>query len=402
MPGADLDVAITDRSGVVRARPPQYQNAEVFIPLNDSRTASVELPISDTYGGNDSGIDHVLPMNRCLKIRYRDRLVFWGPITQPEWNLKAGTVKVNAHDPTIFAKNHFFENTDYVFMFPTEVTIDGFGAWNIMRAVSDDLGGAAFPGIVMGDVDSYSAPPSTDGKFTGIEVNDNVWDTFQELSEIAPYAAVDDGGSFNSGPDFEFEPFDEEYDPFAQWGAGAMVQLNTYEEKGIDRTETDGYRFHYGWGLMNLDNFEYMPDGSAMRNRFKVGTRALTVQKVAGNAGTYGIMEGFEARDTDNIQQAKNYAAWQILAYGSPPNFLKITLNPEGGQLGSAPGVPPRYGSGYVVGDRIGIVAKKGLFYEHLRARIMAVTLKQIDQAENVTAELECAAERTTEGSAPT
>lgn len=401
MPGADLDVAITDRLGEVVARPPQYQDVQVDIPLNDSRTAGVTLPIYDTYAGNDSATGHIEPIRRCLKIRYRDRLVFWGPMTQPEWNLKANTVRINAHDPTIFMKNHYFEETDAVFTLPSLVTIDGFGAWQIARAVSDDLGGAAFPGIVMGDVDSYEAPEGVASIFKGIEVNDNVWDTFQELSEIAPYPAGDEGGSFNSGPDFEFEPFDEEYDPFAQWGPGAMVQLNTYEEKGIDRSATDGYIFHYGWGLMNLDNFEWSPDGSIMRNVFKVGARKQTVERRQGNAATYGIMEGFEARDTSELTQAKNYASWQILAYGSPPNFVKLTLNPEGGQLGSSAGTPPRYGSGYVVGDRIGVVAKKGRFYEHIRCRIMHVTLRQIDQAENVVAELECAAERTEEGSMP-
>lgn len=390
MPGADLDIVITNRDGDELARPPQWQAVEVVIPLNDSRTAKVQLPIWDTYAGNDAATAHILPLSRCLKIRYRDRLIFNGPITLPEWDLAANTVTVNAHDASLFLKNHYFEADDEAVTL-VDLSADGIGMWVMMLASSIDTG-MAEGGIVAGTYTSYT----NEDLSIPVEIGDNVWDKVTELSQQAPII-----GALDGGPDFSLTPIDADYDPDNNWEAGATVQLDTWQDRGIDRSEAEpgGWVGHYGWGAENLAGFVYAPDGARLRNEVIVSNRVRTITDGSGSSGSLGQMQAFFTMDEKTgISAMEAKAAYELLGYGQIPEFFTIALAPESGPAGSDVGVPPRYGTGYLEGDVIRAIGRLGNFERDLSGRVMKVTLTQVNQEEMVQASLECAGEQNVEG----
>lgn len=379
MPGGDVEIEITDTSGVTIRRPPQFQNLEVVIPLNDSRTGKVEFPIEDTFSFGDSAIQLVKhPFKYRIKVRYRDNLLFHGPILKPLVKLAENIVEVNFHDPTIYLKKHFIHTGDEAM--EDGVTQDREGFIKLIGAAYLTAGeiadGVVPPGIVNGSLSGTLSPGVGVKK---IERGTNVWDEAKALADR------------QLGPDFEFEPIDEQYDPDNNWSPGVMCQVNTWNRKGTDRTSRV---FHYGWGQDNLENFEYAPDGESIRNKVNsVSENKSSTSKVAASQQDVGILESWEASsqegtDEDLLEvESKAFAK----AYGVVPEFFTITLRPEvPGFQSSVAGTPWKYYDGYKEGDTIYVQARRGRFEADLSGRVTSVTLSQRDASESVVANADC------------
>jgi hypothetical protein len=380
--GPELEVFVTNRDLTVNRRVFQYSGLEVVSALNDARTCKFTGPIHDINALGQSNIQHFLPLRRFLKVFYRGHLVFWGPITKPIFNLAQNSVEVNAHDPSIWWKNHHLSEDDVAIHKPG-VKINGEGLWDLVQAAAPLQPGEfgyADPGIVLGSAEDYLLDGEDERRMHLAKRGESVFSVVQAMSEVA------------DGPDWELVPIDSNYDPFDAYVPGAMAALRAREE--ISRERQEVVIFHFGFGRMNLSNFIYEPDGNTVRNRFVVeGPRGKLA--VAGwNEGLErdGIMEGWETAQGKDLDQSDRefFAHEQVRAYGNPlPTF---TIEPvwDQGLMGSSLATPWRWPSGYRVGDRIRAVAKLGEFEEDLEGRVTKVTLSQLNQAENVRAQVEC------------
>jgi hypothetical protein len=358
-------VFITDQEGVVVAAPERWEDTEVVIPLNDSRTARTTISLHDVAAAQ------VTPLDRLLKVYYGSLLVFWGYILNPIWDAAAGTVEINAHDPTIKLKHHFHRYGDTVV--ENVVPVNGTGMRNILLSAAPTLAQQG-RGVLSHGIE-FGTDTTTDHGVNRvpIERGTNVWESLLSLSESA------------IGPDFEFVP-DDTLDPHA------YVVFNTADTLGTDIT--DDVVFHYGFGVDNLENFVYSPDGDAVRNYMVVvppgGTTDSTDTRRALSHSEaswlqYGIYQGWESsgqRDVDPAYLQQIADAW-VDAYAEVPKFFQIDPKPDHPRV-------PVYGSDFNVGDTIRAAVKQGQLAQEVEGRIVSVTLSQANSAAYVNASLEC------------
>lgn len=102
-----------------------YSGLSVEIPLSDSRTASVSFNLANpvvehlSFDGTadaDAVQWKIGALGRLLRVYYRTddnpQPVFWGPILMQTADFSAGTVTVNAVDPTLRLKHHYVNYSD--------------------------------------------------------------------------------------------------------------------------------------------------------------------------------------------------------------------------------------------------------------------------------------------------
>lgn len=379
--GPEFEVFITNRTETIRRRMFQYEDLKVEDPLKDSRTCSFSSPIYDINALNQSNIQHFLPYQRMVKVFYRGRLVFWGPIIKLTFNARENRVEVNAHDPSIWWKYHQFAESDEALV---GVPVDGAGLFSMVQAAEPSAAeiadGVEMPGIVLGVGEEYLLPGESERRVHRVDPGANVFDSIQEVSD-----AFD-------GPDWDLVPIDANHDPYGVWEPGVMAAFVAKEE--ISRERQGTVIFHYGFGRMNLENYIFEPDGTAVRNRFiSQNSRGVyRVGKYLEGMRKHGILEGWEEAPGDSVrpEALEEYARAQVGAYGEPPPIFTIEPMWDQGLMGSAMATPWRYPTGYKPGDRIRAVAKLGNFYEDHVGRVVKVTLSQLNAAENGQSQIEC------------
>jgi len=377
----EFEVFITNRDLTVNRRMYQYTGLSVEHPLNDSRTCKFTCPIYDINAVGQSNIQHFLPLRRYVKVFYRGRLVFNGPIIKPIFNLAENRVEVNAHDPTFWWKYHHFSEEDVALH--DGVKVNGDGLWDMADAANlnsqEAAAGFLSPGIVEGPTENYLLPGEEERRRYRVERGAGVFDQVAEMA------------SFVDGPDWEVVPIDLNHDPDGVYEAGALGMFRAYEELSRDREDT--VVFHYGWGRMNLSNFIYEPDANTVRNRMVIESQrgALRVAKYVDGMEEVGIMEGWEsALGRHPTAESMTFQAHETVeAYGEPLSTFTIEPTWDQGLMGSAIATPWRYPNGYRPGDRIRAVAKLGRFAQDLTGRVTKVTLNQLDQAENAQSQIE-------------
>jgi hypothetical protein len=312
-----------------------------------------------------------------MKVYYMDRLIFWGVIVKPVWNLQDGVIEINCVDPTFRLKHRYHRYGHRAVDFG--YSLDGPGMRTLISSaiVTPDQLADGVPrlGILWGfDHTTHQGPKPADlespepgdGLWSIVQRGDNIWGSIMALNQGVV------------GPDFEFAPLDN-------LGAGNHVRLNTADKIGNDRTAY--VRYSYGSGG-NLENFIYEPDGDAVRNymvtvqpggeRNRADPKHKALAFNYPSVRKYGYIEGWEstgAMDNHDVLVAKS-DAW-VDNYAWPPKFCEITP-----QLNTG---PPYFHSHYWVGDTITVSGARGFLNVTLRARITNVTVSQVDAAGNTT-----------------
>lgn len=391
----EVELYITDRPGTgskdTMRRMFQYSDLEIVHPLSDVRTCRFKSPIYDVNALGQSNIQHLkLPLRRFVKVFYLGRLIFWGPIMNPIFNLQEGTVETSAVGGAIpWLMNHHFHTGDDA-LAGVEYTSDGL--WDLFSAArltaSEDASGFKELLMVAGALEAMDGLLDVDSNPVLLvpEIGANVWDTGTELTDSA------------AGPEFDILPIDEDHDPDGAFAAATVkpiCQLNAGERLGQDRaTGADAHIFHFGFGRTNLGNFIYAPDGSLLRNRFVAQHEddkdLIKVAKHGDSMQAIGILEGWETPVGDYTPEGLgDYARKQVETYGEVPQTFTIEPVWDQGLMGSAASTPWRYPTGFYTGDTIRGVAKKGELYVDLIGRVTNVTLTQVNAAENVQSQVE-------------
>ncbi len=338
----------------------QFWDGEVEIPLDDMRSARVTISVYDP-----ACLD-VLPLERFLHVRYQGSVIFWGPITDPEWDLTNGRVTINALGPEYRLVKHFVRVGDVIggeTVTEEEEVPTGLNAADMYDFVLCGFNTAGQTTRGVPDL-GIGFGTSSDNSSTSHITTQRGDQCFYKIVEIADSAL---------GPDFEFVP--QEIDQ------GNYALFTAHDRQGTDRTAT--VKFHYGWGLDNLDGWSSRPSGSSVvTHRHTVsadghhrGTAAA--EGPSARFGPYVEWDTIEGNPTGVDDGAKNAVLAEIgrgtvVAYGEPPEFLDLTLKVAVDSV-----LAPKYGVDYNVGDVVECVAHKGAYRKKLEARITKVTLTQ-------------------------
>lgn len=321
------------------------EGSQVEIPLDDMRTATLELSVFDRMAA------YVRPYERMLKCWLAfpwdtpDLLVFWGPITQPVWNYAEGKVTVNALDPGVRLQSHYLTIYDPIVdkhnaPWKGTVPIDGVGIRMLRDAgrlwPSQIAFGIPSLGIADGfDTTTHEDPESTSRLTIGAQRGDKVWDKMIEVT------------SFEGGPDFELEPSDDE--------PGVYAVLNTADRLGRDLTRK--VLLADGVGPDNAAvTYEPGPDLiTYVHVRSEDGKKTLTVRDpdAAHKYGIYASVEDLQGNvPAANWQSILRQRGEAVLgAYSTPPKNIEVEPQPVSAY---------HYGLSFVVGDTVRVAAQKG------------------------------------------
>lgn len=380
-----LGAVITDIWGKPLHNVQLHQGLEVTWPLCDSRTAKMTLSVYHP------ACMYIRPLDRLLKVTYGNMLLFHGIILKPVWSGKAGTLEINAHDPTLKLKHAYHRYGDYVvdYGYP----MDGTGLKALIESsvpIEPQLDRDIPSNGIQWGTDTYprqgprpttDPPAEGDGIWGRVERGAMVWETINTMKNI--------GGA----PEFEFEPIDFEHtDVDNHWYDGMMVQLHTATRIGTDKS--DRIHFQFGYGQSNAEDFQYEPDGDVVRNywvevnpggergRDDTENRAMAHDEDSWEKyGIYGGWESAQAKFTPTglYQRAKNW----VSAYSEPPDFFSVDPKAEGPNV-------PQFLQQYKVGDTIRASGKRGYLKQELVGRIVSATIRQRDQAGGANVALEC------------
>ena len=135
--------------------------------------------------------------------------------------------------------------------------------------------------------------------------------------------------------------------------------------------------FMKGHGQDNARTMTVKPLGDLTRNYFTASSQAggVKVKKNDTSRAAYGRYEGYEnsGQPSDSADVLKAYASNEVRAYGRPLPSLDLAPKNDGGQDGIL-----RYGEDFSEGDYVKAVGKKGHAYHSITARVMQVTLTNV------------------------
>lgn len=225
----------------------------------------------------------------ALKVYYRNKVVFHGPLHAPEFDYATGKVSLAAHDPTLRLVNAYVHEGDSVI---SGFTLDGDGLFALLdigqNFASEDTAGDPVLGIVHGK------DTTTDSDIRKRAVlGDQVWQTLQDARNLVV------------APDINFVPI--ETDP-AELASG--FDFANYFSSLPDNTTTDfalpitlpgligGLKLgvwveHTAPGEVNIDLVH--PDGSSVR--VYTGSKESTALSGSGDflgSGTGASLCSFE------------------------------------------------------------------------------------------------------------
>lgn len=352
----------------------------VEIPQNDSRRASIKIYLDDPI------IRHIRPFSRMLRIHYRGRMIYWGVLSLPHYDLAGNTVQLNSVDPSIRLYHHMLrfgdlENTAAGWGSPPPggLGADGKGmvyvstlGMRLLRDAGNNLEeqtarGVPDLGIVNGYDDWHIEPGDADGFPDWIEVGrgDRVLEKMKDLSNQV------------NGPDFEFEPISGQ--------PGAYARLNTYYKQGTDKTGS--VAFYYGTMTDNLENIEvsYGEEFVTHVHTLDRGAKYRYTEANVDSSAEHGIYVYWDATDYDTAkltpamrEAVLRASAKGILAvYGRPLESYTLHCKIE-------TNTSPWYMRDYKIGDIIKIGGKKGHFEFEDEVRITSIALEQVDAANNI------------------
>lgn len=339
------------------------QGGEVVDPLNDTHSADVTVSMYDPIVKALIGRSFQI----ALKAYWQGELEFWGPIKNIQGDFAAGTLKLSALDPSIRLIHHQLRRGDLDGALSqsnqdqSAVTIDGQG----MRLLRDaglntdaqTADGVPDLGIFDGE-NTFTADP--DSAF-GVQRGEPVWDRMLGLSEAL-------------GPDLNIRAVEDT--------VGAYARLDTFEQRGIDRTGT--VQFHFGAGRKNLENMvfnegaEYVTHAHMLDEEASLRfTQANTDARRATGPYVRWTRSGFKRTPSTTVTQAETVLRAQgetiIQAFSRPLLSVDLVLPVDDGRPHAY-----RYREHYATGDIVTAAAKKGYaVIPEEPHRITKVTLKQ-------------------------
>jgi hypothetical protein len=405
---SELFVVATDLLGNIKAEYANFNTATVTIPNSDMRTAEVTFDVYDNYVTTDI----LTPMNTMLKVWYNSDLVFHGKITQPIWTASEENVVVSASDPgcdyqtTFLSYQHYCVNYGY--------PCDGRGFFYLAEAGMPNqtqlARGIPHPGVYWGtDTTTHQGPRGPDinnpvspyGIWKKAVRGDCLWTDLQNLATMtSPGIAGDSEAPAIPGLEFMLIPVDVATGRTDNGGShsvdpGYYAQMNVSEQFGIDRRPGNGVNpalaLHCNWGVSNVDDFVYQPDGSSMINTAVVtvpggptdlaGYNLTAKVHLEASWDIYGIKDTWQTGATDDNKEALlGIARYYVEAYGYPPEFYALTLRRDdtSTHLSGQGTKVYHYGRDYNVGDIIRATVKMGGYTKTVDGRIDIVTLNQV------------------------
>lgn len=380
--GASTDPAAAERPSKTLARLEDFSDAQVTIPINDARDATVTISM------HAEAAAAVAPYKTLLHIVYATptdaHLVFWGIVTQPEWDPEAETVTIPAVDMSLRLQHRQIRWGTRILNAsddPTEpnpfnntsskrstgnIPIDYVGLrW--LRDVgrnTESMNNRGVPplGITDGANTASLLPSDTDFTIEGRR-GDTVWDVIQEFV------------GYQIAPDFELEPRDKTF--------GVYARLNTYDRQGS--ADPTRILFHDGFGLDNA-LITYRPGGKVITHNHVLSTGDETRVTLADLASSAEIGPYIQWDSTDYPARAtgalQDHAQQTIDAYGTPPDYFSVTPNLDCGLC---------YLDDFAIGDALSAAVRRGQLQRQFTGDITRVVLAQADAAGNVRTEIEVA-----------
>lgn len=391
---------ITDLSGTVQATLAQREDLESPVPLNDSRTAAVRIPVED------SAAAEVKPLDRMLRIYYRQSdnpdPIFWGVIQDPDWAAAPGFVTVHAQDQwerLMRAQARYGDtvvgaSTD---PHPPDSPTDYTTIRNLIAAAENTAAQAlaGFPDLGIKRTGTGTSNSAVAGGTSTVQIERGaqIAQKIQEVMRAAP------------GTDVQLYP---------KTGLGASasgtpyyVALRTFAQQGTDLSASLTFRFQDPDDPLNpnnLDDANLTPKGSLIRNHqtsivqgdgTTPGIRVLASH--AGSFAQYGPRSGWDNPSGGNTKQMsadalEGHAISVLERYAHPPHFITLTAKPESA-VGTNPN--PQWLRDFDVGDLVSVYVKKAnldfdaMFGGALLMRVMAVHPRQIDSADNCRVDIE-------------
>lgn len=393
---------ITDLDGNSVAAVTQREGLECPVPLNESRTGRLRLPIQH------SAAAHVKPLERMLRVWYRQSEnpdpIVWGVITDPDWSTE-GSLDIVAQDQWERLTKSFARYADVVVGPSTGPPPDSPTDYTTIRnlilaaenTTAQQLAGYPDLGIKRtGTGTSNSALAAGAGETMKIERGSNVAQKIQELIRL--------------GTDVQLYPMT---------GLGATpsgtpyyTALRTYDLQGTDRTATLTFRYQeprHATIENNLAGAAWSPRGSQVRNHHVSvvpgrdlgdGIEVGGVRVMASHPqsfDSYGPRSGWDNPSGGNtkaigVPAMEAHASSVLERYSRPPNFITLEAKVES-SVGTNPN--PQWLRDFDVGDRVMAYVKKAnmdfdvLFGGPIEVRIVAVTARQVDMADNARVDIE-------------
>lgn len=379
-----LDYSTVGGEGVINlGMLSNFKNASVKIPMNDSREANVTLSVYDSIISDDwfnfagsYGVYMVM-----LKIYYGDNLVFWGPVVTVEGDIGAGTVTLNAVDPTIRLQHHYVRYGDAAEehskipegnAYAGQVPVSGTGL-RLLRDAGENTAAQNTRGVPpLGIIDGYDTSSSGSDKMT-VSRGTEVWSTMKDLCAHA------------IGPDMDIFPI--------TGTDGAYARLDVHSTIGFDRTAEVVY--HKGWGKDNAENIVWTTGGTLVTHDHVLSSDAKYRKTVADTnssalVGPYVKWDttDYEVKNKTAVSVLEKWGKEVIIAYGRPNNSFTITPRTDIAQ-------DYTFFDGFYIGDTIQVAVKRGNIRDlHEECDIMQVRLLQDGAAQHCKTEIDVALAR--------
>lgn len=292
--------------------------------LNVPRTARLELATEDPAAAT------ITPLDRFLKVTFRDAPLFQGKIMVPDYRGENAeqdpdSVTVSAVDPSFSLdrrstrklRRHFVDTPGPGVIVVTQYPFSDL-MWKyvlIANPTPDELdSGIPTHGIVRGAI------PSPDPLVTAADYSDGTH-VLQVLNDLS---------SKTNGPDFELEPIEAT--------DGSMARFNVYyPRQGTDRSAS--VVLEYGLGTENVHSLDYQLSGNEVCNRFtavgkanKKGNKAPAwVEDSLESQQKYGILQDTATfSGIRNIDFLHQFARDQVYARAFPVEFADVVLIDDG------------------------------------------------------------------------
>lgn len=364
-----------------------FADAEVYIPLNDSRTAKLSLSMGDPLIRTGT----LRPYSTQLHFTYVTpngaHLVMWGIVTLLEYDSENERVTVSVVDHSLRLKSHFVrfghlilngsDNAELPNPFNTpghhhgvgNIPIDAVGLQYLVDAarITDEQAARGVPdiGIALGSDDTDHLPTDTT-HVIGIKRGRQCWDAITDLLSHGP------SPGFPGSPDFELVPYD------AEFGIYAHMRFHTHQG-----SLTPVALLQDGFGADNC-LADYKPGGKLINNAHVLsdGDKDRVTVGDAASEEEYGVYVDWESTSyTSKNTDALEARGKQIIAsYGEPPDYFSVKLNAD---------CDLYYFDDFIPGDAVQTQIGRDGLDEDLLGDIASVRLSQIDEAGNVVPDLE-------------
>lgn len=339
--------------------------ANVMWPLGGHRTASVTISLFDDVARQLVGYPYRGCLSTVLRVTYDDDPIFAGLVV-PAFSGSSGKVTLNAFGASWRLERAFLHADTGDLTYDQGEMI--YQAIDRVRPSAGDLAaGIRDIPIKRGSV------VATRQRTKAWTAGSSAWQNIDQIVQLF------------DGPELDWRPLHESGPYFCA--------LDIYQRLGQDHS--DDVVFVDGDADQNA-LIDLEPGGDATVNYAtalgQTSDEAAAPQQVSEwpegerAIGRYEAWLG--ASDTSETAVLKALAQQQVMAYGAPPEFVKITPAIER-DVDRGYQVAPKLTKDYDVGDTVTVASNVGALDVELHARIKQATLREVDSAGNIRTDLE-------------